>query len=139
MLSGAKTRDFLLREPDEAEYLAACERLQNHVAIHMLDMAFRPEDIHQLSWQQIHGDSSTIYKGKGDGSRRTVDMTQRVMEVLASRGVNYRVQEARLKRRKVVTDLDPGKTVAKTPSEDALQTADSKGVLVSAVGIEPTT
>ncbi len=86
-LDGANIRDFVLREADEAEYLAACEPLWRDVATNILDMGFRPEELHQLSWPQIHGDSITIYKGKGDGSRRTVEITQRVLDILTKRGL----------------------------------------------------
>jgi integrase len=87
LLGGANIRDFVLREADEAEYLAACKPLWRDVAILMLDMGFRPEELHQLTWPQIHGDSITIYVGKGDGSRRTVEITDRVIEVLTARGL----------------------------------------------------
>lgn len=87
LLNGANIRDFVLREEDEAEYLAASGPLWRDVASSILDMGFRPEELHQLSWPQVHGDSITIYKGKGDGSRRTVEITQRVLDILIKRGL----------------------------------------------------
>jgi integrase len=54
----------------------------------MPDMGFRPEEIYRLEWPQIHGDSITIYKGKTDPSRRTVEITQRVVDVLTERGLD---------------------------------------------------
>jgi len=86
-LDGQNTRDFVLSYEDEIEYLAASDPLNRQVATMMLEMGFRPEEIHRLEWSQIHSDSIIIYDGKGEGSRRRVATSPAALSVLKERGL----------------------------------------------------
>jgi len=47
-LDGQNKREFVLTHEDEIEYLAASDELNRQVSTLMLEMGFRPEEIHEL-------------------------------------------------------------------------------------------
>jgi integrase len=50
----------------------------------MLDCGLRPEEVHRLRWSENIRDSAIeIHTGKGSGSRRRIELTERVSRVFA--------------------------------------------------------
>ena len=86
--SGEGKRDYVLGEEDEGRYLAACTPLLRRVAVIMLDCGCRPEEIFRLRYENCRDGLITILKGKGEGSRRSVEMTARVAEAIGN-GFGY--------------------------------------------------
>lgn len=86
LLEGENGRDRVVTEEEEAAYLALAEPLLRNISIVIIDCGCRPEEVHQLTWGQYDKKEGTlsIYRGKGSGSRRTVDVTPRVAELFAS-------------------------------------------------------
>jgi integrase len=51
----------------------------------MLDCGLRPEEIHRLKWEEnISAGAIEIHQGKRDGSRRRIELTDRVNALLAA-------------------------------------------------------
>jgi integrase len=86
LLDGETNRDRVVTEEEERKFLAAAEPLLQAVSIVILDCGCRPDEVHQLTWAQYNKKECTlsIFKGKGTGSRRTVDATPRVAEIFES-------------------------------------------------------
>jgi integrase len=83
LLPGEKHRDYVLAPQDEALYLAQCSPLLYAVAVVILDTGIRPEECHRLKWTEYRDGAITVHKGKGTGSRRRIEVTERVASVLA--------------------------------------------------------
>jgi integrase len=79
---GEDKRDFVLSEPDEAKYLAACTPLLHRVAVVMLDCGLRPDEIFPLRHEQCRDNTISILRGKRSASRRSVEVTPRVAEAI---------------------------------------------------------
>jgi integrase len=86
LLDGETGRDRVVTEEEEAAYLAVAEPLLRNVSITLIDSGCRPDEVHRLSWSQYDRKAGTlsIWRGKGSGSRRTVDVTPRLAELLDS-------------------------------------------------------
>ncbi len=85
LLPGEASRDRVLREDEEQRYLMHSTGALLAMALITLDCGLRPEEIHRLRWEaNISNGTISIHRGKRDGSRRRVDMTDRVETVLSS-------------------------------------------------------
>jgi integrase len=83
LLGGENKREYVLSEQNEPAYLTACEPLIRTVAIVMLDCAIRPDEVHRLRWNEhIRNGAIEVHDGKGTGSRRRIEMTERVIAAL---------------------------------------------------------
>ena len=85
LLWGEKKRDFVLTAEQEVAYLSRCSPLMHSIAITMLDCGLRPEEVHRLRWEQYRDGFLTIFRGKGAGSRRRVEVSERVAKMLHER------------------------------------------------------
>jgi integrase len=86
LLEGENGRDRVVTQEEEAAYLAVAQPLLRNVSILILDCGCRPDEVHHLTWGHYGPKQGTlsIYEGKGSGSRRTLDVTPRVAELLDS-------------------------------------------------------
>lgn len=84
LLPGENRREYVLSVQDEAAYLEHCTPLLRAVATIILDTGIRPEECHRLRWADIRDNAITVHTGKGSGSRRRIEVTERVAELLAS-------------------------------------------------------
>jgi len=86
LLDGEMGRDRVVTIEEEAAYLATAEQLARQVSITIIDSGCRPNEVHRLSWPQYDNRARTlaIWRGKGSGSRRTIDVTPRLAELLDS-------------------------------------------------------
>jgi integrase len=99
LLGGENKREYVLSEQIEPAYLAACEPLMYHVALVMIDCALRPDEIHRLRWNDhVRNDAIEVHFGKGAGTRRRVEMTERLVSALATW---KQTQEAEAKKSKL--------------------------------------
>jgi integrase len=86
LLPGEAQRERVISTSEETAYLAACKPLLRNLTVIMLDCGLRPEECHRLRWaDNIKGDAIEVHTGKGAGSRRRIEMTERVADVLADR------------------------------------------------------
>jgi integrase len=78
-LTGVRARKGQMpREPDDPYLL-------RDVATVLLDCGLRPEECFRLRWQNVRDGNLNIPFGKTENARRTVPMTQRVVDLLVSR------------------------------------------------------
>lgn len=85
LLGGESTRDRVLTVDDEECYLTMTSGPLHTIAAIMLDCGLRPEECHRLRWDENVSDGAIeIHRGKRDGSRRRIAMTDRVRALLAS-------------------------------------------------------
>jgi integrase len=84
LLPGENHREYVLSIQDEAAYLEHCVPLLRAVAIIILDTGIRPEECHRLKWADVRDGAITIHSGKGSGSRRRIEITERIASLLAS-------------------------------------------------------
>ena len=110
LLPGEKRRERAVSPEEEATYLEAAAPLLRDFAILEFDCGLRPEEAHRLTWSQIRNGSVEIHKGKRPASRRSIEATGRVWEML-------------MKRRQTVTGVwvFPAPTASGHINEDGLK------------------
>ncbi len=90
MLPGERHREFVLLQPEETTYLAACPEPLGSVATVLADTGMRPEECYRLQWEYVtwdngrHG-SMFVTHGKTAAARRMLPMTARVRKLLEER------------------------------------------------------
>jgi integrase len=90
MLPGERHREFVLQQPEEVKYLAACREPLVSLATVLVDTGMRPEECYRLQWEYVSWDngrhgSMFITHGKTAAARRTLPMTARVRKLLEER------------------------------------------------------
>jgi integrase len=90
MLPGERHREFVLQQPEEVKYLAACREPLVSVATVLVDTGMRPEECYRLQWEYVSWDngrhgSMFVTHGKTAAARRTLPMTTRVRKLLEER------------------------------------------------------
>lgn len=85
LLPGEERRERVVSATEEVAYLDECTPLLRNIGLIMLDCGLRPEECHRLLWaDNIKGNVIEVHTGKGSGSRRSIEMTKRVVSMLAS-------------------------------------------------------
>ena len=85
LLPGEKRRERVISESEESEYLSCCQPLLWNLSVIILDCGLRPEECHRLKWRDnVQGNFFVVHTGKGSGSRRRIEITERVASMLAS-------------------------------------------------------
>ena len=85
LLPGEKRRERVISQSEESKYLNPAPLLLAHLAVIMLDCGLRPEECHRLRWRDnIRDNAIEVHTGKGSGSRRRIEVTDRVGEILAA-------------------------------------------------------
>ncbi|MCH6553508.1 MAG: site-specific integrase [Acidobacteria bacterium] len=90
LLSDGRTRDFILSEDQEEEYLAAAPKALKDAAVLMLETGLRVGEALGLQWPDIHLNPLNgakfgyleIRKGKSKAARRKLPLTDRVRAML---------------------------------------------------------
>lgn len=93
LLTGERTRDFILSREQEGAYLAACPQPLRDVAILMLETGLRIGEALRLEWADvtldpIHGSRFgflRVREGKSKNARRVVPLTDRAAAMLQDR------------------------------------------------------
>ena len=84
-LPGENRRDWVISQPEEEAYLAACPPLLKDVATLLFDLGLRPEECFGLSAENFRDGFCVIRTGKGKGSARKIPCSERVLEIVARR------------------------------------------------------
>jgi integrase len=93
LLQGERAREFVLSREQEVIYLKAAPQPLKDLALLMLDTALRDGEALALKWPDIHLKPAPtakfgylqVQKGKSPKARRTVSLTPRVGDMLATR------------------------------------------------------
>lgn len=77
-------RDRVLTYDEEDAYLSKCPELWRTMAVIMLDCGCRPDEVMRLRWDDLDWRRGTlqVHHGKSKAARRTLTMSDRVMEAL---------------------------------------------------------
>ena len=93
LLTGERTRDFVLTRKQEQIYLAACPQPLHDIAVLMLETGLRIGEALNLEWadmalEPLHGSRFgylRVREGKSKSARRIVPLTDRASAMLTAR------------------------------------------------------